>query len=387
MGTTQSLFEEELNQLQERELYRELKTLEFQKSAVHAKLQGRELVLFCGNDYLGLSRHPRVIEAVREGAAESGVGAGASRLIAGSSRDHERLETALARFKSKPQALLFTTGYMANVGTLTALAGSDDLIVMDKLCHASIIDGARLSGARLRVFSHLNYERCREILAKEKGHRRALLVTESVFSMDGDVADLDELIKIKKEAGALLIVDDAHATGVVGKRGKGAPEIARDPEDVDVIVGTLSKAVGVLGGFAAGRREVMEYLINVSRPFIFSTALPPALCRGAHESLRLIDAEPVFRERLWSNARRLHEGIVRMGLEMGKLQSAIVPVILEKEARALEVSKKLLIEGFFAPAIRPPTVPKGKSRLRLTISAAHTPEDIDRFLRALKRSI
>ena len=381
-GKGEGVFEEELAGLQARDLYRTLHTLENHRGT-HAELEGREILLFCSNDYLGLSRHPRVIAASRHAAKSHGVGAGAARLISGTSDLHTRLETKLAGFKKKERALVFSAGYLANLGILTALAGAKDLIVMDKLCHASIVDGARLSGATIRVFPHKNYARCREILEKSADFQRKILVSDTVFSMDGDLADLGLLVGLKEKYGCLLAVDDAHGTGVLGLTGRGAAEDAGLEGKIDIVMGTLSKALGCLGGFAAGSGTMIEYLVNRARPFIFATALPPVLCAAALEALGVIEEEPALRHKLWQNVQKVHEGLARLGLEPAPITFPIFPVLIGGEKEAVKASELLLKEGILIPAVRTPTVPKGKARLRLTVSAAHRDEDIEKLLRAL----
>ncbi len=265
--------QEEIERLKQNNLYRELRVLQ-KKNALEASFQNHPLTLFCGNDYLGLSHHPRLIRAAQQALESEGVGSGASRLISGTSEIHEKLEKRTALFKNKESALVYTAGYLANLGVLSALAGQDDVIVMDKLCHASLIDGAKLSGATLRVFPHKNYERCEELLA-QCHDKKIFLVSDTVFSMDGDRADIQKLIQLKEKYQAFLILDDAHGTGVMGKKGRGATEGFED--QIDVITGTFSKALGAIGGFAAMSSEIRQYLINKSRSFIFATSLPPAI--------------------------------------------------------------------------------------------------------------
>jgi 7-keto-8-aminopelargonate synthetase-like enzyme len=264
---------------------------------------------------------------------------------------------------------------------LTALAGEGDLIVMNKLCHASLIDGARLSGAEVRVFPHKNYSRAAELLENTAGKK--ILVSDTVFSMDGDFADLPELIRLKQKYGALLIVDDAHGTGVAGKTGRGATEGFE--ENLDVIMGTLSKAAGTIGGFAAASKPVREMLINVSRPFIFATSMPPALCAAAHEALCVMEEEPALSQKLEQNLKGLRTGLQRLGWEIPESEFPILPLIIGAEKAAVETAEKLLREGFLVPAVRTPSVPKGKARLRVTVSAAHEPRDIERLLTLLPK--
>lgn len=377
------LLEEELNELRTQDLYRELRTLS-PIDSTHAYFNRREIVLFCGNDYLGLSHHPRVIEAARKAADKYGIGAGAARLISGTSDLHTQLEEKIAAIKGKEKALVFTAGYLANLGALTALAGKEDVIILDKLCHASLIDGARLSEATIRVFPHKNYSKCEELLQQSQNARRKILVTDTVFSMDGDLSDLGELARLKEQYQALLVVDDAHGTGVLGLNGHGAAEDLKLESQIDVIVGTFSKALGCLGGFAAGSSEIIDYLINRSRSFIFATALPPMICAAALEALTLVEEEPALRHRLWQNIQKMHSGLIAAGFEMGPITSPIFPVMVGEEKAALDLSRSLLDKGFLVPAVRYPTVAKGKARLRVTVSAAHSEKDIEKFLETLK---
>jgi len=361
---------QELEELRQTGLLRKLRTLS-EGRGTHARWEGKELVLFCGNDYLGLSRHPEIIRATTEALEKYGVGSGAARLISGTSDLHTKLEHALARFKKREKALVFGSGYLANLGALSGLAGEKDLIVMDKLSHASLIDGARLSGAAFRVFPHKNYSKCEEILRKETNHPRRILVSDAIFSMDGDSADLNELIRLKEKYDCLLLADDAHGTGVYGPEGRGATE--GKEEKIDLIVGTLSKALGVFGGFVTGSSVLIEHLINFSRPFIFATAPPPALCAAALQSLQLIQDDSSFRKKLWRNVDRFET----------PSRSPIIPFIVGDEKRALEISDQLLEEGILIPAIRYPTVARGRARLRITVSAAHSEEDFEKLRRVL----
>jgi 8-amino-7-oxononanoate synthase len=379
----ESFLEDALRGFDARGLFRKIRYLE-RLDPVHGMMDKKPVMLFCGNDYLGLSFHPRVIAAFKKAADLYGTGAGAARLTSGSSSFHELLERKLAGFKNKERALVFSAGYMANVGVLTALAGAEDLIVMDKLCHASLVDGARLSGAAVRIYPHGNYGRCEDILEKNENFRRKIIVSESVYSMDGDVADPAELVRIKDKHGCLLIVDDAHGTGVLGPTGRGACEGEDNGDKIDVLVATLSKALGCCGGFAAASDRMVQYLINCSRPFLFSTALPPAVCAAAVEAVSVLEEDRSLHQRLWENVRRMRSGLESVGVNVSG-ESPIFPIILGDERRALRLSEKLLEQGYWVPAIRPPTVPKGKSRLRLTVSAAHNNEDIDCFLRSFGR--
>ena len=377
----ENLITEELEEIRSKNLYRKLKTLSPGKGA-HAIWQGKDLLLFCGNDYLGLSHHPRVISAAQRSLEKYGLGAGAARLISGTSDLHTQLEEELAHFKSKERTLFYGSGYLTNLGVLSALAGKEDLIVMDKLSHASLIDGARLSGAALRIFPHKDYSKCREILEKNEEYRRKILVSDTIFSMDGDQADLEELIRIKNKYECVLVVDDAHGVGVFGPTGKGLTE--GKEKEIDVIVGTLSKAFGVFGGFAAASETLVEYFINSSRSFIFATAPPPLVAAAGLEALHLIQEDPSLRQKLWHHTERVKKFLETRDFSFEQ-PSPIFPIVLGDEKKAVEISEALLEIGILIPAIRYPTVPRGKARLRLTLSAAHTEEDLEKLFEALRK--
>ncbi len=379
-----SFFEEALQELGAKHLLRKTRVLE-SAGPVRARLDGKEVLLFCGNDYLGLSNHAKVIDAFTKAAKTKGVGSGASRLISGTSEFHVRLEEKIARFKGKEKAVLYTAGYLANLGTLTALAGKKDLIVMDKLCHASLIDGAKLSGAEVRVFPHKNYSRCEELLGKAAEGGKKILVSDTVFSMDGDRADIPWLIDLKKKYGAILVLDDAHGTGVMGASGRGATEGFE--KEIDVITGTLSKAAGCLGGFAAAAGAAADYLVNFSRPFIFATSMPPALCAAACEALNIMETEPGLRKKLWENIETLRELLKKTGFSLPAEKSPIIPIVIGAEDLALKAAEVLLERGILIPAVRTPSVAKGKARLRVTLSAAHEKEDLMELSAALQKAV
>jgi 8-amino-7-oxononanoate synthase len=351
------------------------------------RVMGRngEVLSFADNDYLGLARDPRVVEAFREAAVTHGAGAGASRLLSGTTDLHERLETEIARFKRKETALVYGSGYLANLGIVSALVSEKDIVVVDKLNHASLIDACRLSGARLRVYPHKHLSKLRAILEKSASYRRRLIVTDSVFSMDGDVAPLPELAEIKEKYEAALMVDEAHGTGVFGKTGRGVAEHFGVEDKVDISMGTLSKAVGVFGGFAAGSRVLGDYLVNFSRPFIFATALPPPVAAACLEGLRIIAQEPELRQKLWENVSKVKSALTAMGYEIGASESPIIPLLVGSEEKAMQLSEALEEEGIYIPAIRYPTVGRGKARLRLTVSARHEEEDLQSLFRALRK--
>jgi len=364
---------EELEDLKAKHLYREIRELDNQ-DGTHALYQGKPVTLFCGNDYLGLSRHPRVKAATIRAIEKMGVGAGAARLTSGSMPSHRKLEEKIAKHKEFERALVYSAGYLANLGTLTAIADEKTEIIFDKLCHASLIDAVKLSGAQYRIYPHAAYDRCEELVAKSTAERKIILV-ESVFGMDGDVADLEKLADIKDKYGALLFVDDAHGTGVVK-----IPTMTR----ADIVTGTLSKAVGTIGGFAVASKAMADLILNRSRPFMFATALPPMICEAAYEAFCVMEEEPAIHEKLWNNIRTVHRELKQLGFELEEPQSAVLPVILGNEKKALDAFQKLLEQGIFVPAIRYPTVPKGKARLRITVSAVHTGEDIEKLIKAMK---
>lgn len=364
---------EELEELKAKHLYREIRELDNQ-DGTHALYQGKPVTLFCGNDYLGLSRHPRVKAAAIRAIEKMGVGAAAARLTSGSMPSHRKLEEKIAKHKGFDRALVFSAGYLANLGALTAIADEKTEIIFDKLCHASLIDAVKLSGAAYRVFPHADYARCEELLAKSTATKKILLV-ESVFGMDGDVADLERLAQIKTKYNVLLFVDDAHGTGVVKINAM---------KKADIVTGTLSKAVGSIGGFVVASSAMADLILNRARPFMFATALPPMICEAAYEAFCVMEEEPGLHEKLWNNIRTVHARIQALGFQLEEPQSAVLPVIIGDEKKALEAFQKLLEQGIFVPAIRYPTVPKGKARLRITISAAHTENDIQKLITALK---
>lgn len=341
---------------------------------------GRQLVCMCSNDYLSLACDPAVKAAAVAAVAQWGVGAGASRLVCGSTSLHEQLESRLAAFEGTAGAVVTPTGWMANHAAIGALAGRDDLILCDKLNHASIIDAARASGAGLRTYGHCDMERLGSLLDRHRaGHRRCLIVTDTLFSMDGDIAPLAELVELKERYDVQLLIDEAHATGVLGAGGRGAAELAGVADRVDVRVGTLSKAMGGLGGFVAGPAVLIDTIRNSARAYIYTTALPPVLCATAMAALDIIRDEPARRVDLLAAAGRLRGQLQDAGLATGGSVAQIIPVIAGSPAAALDASAKLLAEGFLAPAIRPPTVPSGTSRLRISVCTGHDPRDLDRL--------
>lgn len=344
---------------------------------------GQRLLSFCSNDYLGLANDPRVIDAMREGAGRMGAGSGASHLVCGHSAAHHELEEALAAWTGRERALLFSTGYMANMGVIDALVGKDDVIYEDSLNHASLLDGARLSGARRVRYAHADLDDLRSRLAPEPVGRE-LIVTDGLFSMDGDVAPLPALARLARERGAWLLVDDAHGIGVLGARGAGSLELAGlGQEQVPVLVGTLGKALGTFGAFVAGSATLIDYLIQKARTFVYTTALPPALAAATRASLAVVRTEPWRREHLRGLVRRFRSGVEALGLPLLPSASPIQPLLVGDAEAALALSQALERKGCLVTAIRPPTVPRGTARLRVTFSAAHSVEQVDRLLEAL----
>ena len=365
------------------------------------RVDGIELVNFASNDYLGLAGDPRVIAAALDATARYGAGARASAIVSGRTPLHAELERAIAEFEGAEAAVLFPTGFAANVGAIGSLVEAGDVVFCDRLNHASLIDGCRLSGARLRVYSHRDLSQLSSALDKAKEARRRLIVTDSLFSMDGDAAPLAELFALAQHSRSMLLIDEAHATGVYGATGRGLCEEAgldgpvwpptpdsRPPTPPEhVRVGTLSKAIGSQGGFVAGTEALCDWIRNTSRPQMFSTALTPGACGAALESLRLIRFEPERRERVRGLARQLRAELQTAGWSVpGEVDCPIVPLIVGEPQEAVSLSHELLQQGFLIPAIRPPTVPRGTSRLRISLTADHTDEDIRRCVEAFRRS-
>jgi 8-amino-7-oxononanoate synthase len=355
---------------------------------VRALVDGRDCIAFCSNDYLGHAQHPRVVEAFGQAATRWGVGSGASHLVTGHHAEHHALEEELAAFTGRARAVLFSTGYMANLAVATALAGRGDLVVEDRLNHASLIDAGLLAGARFVRYKHGDAEAARARLAAERTALRenatAIVLTDGVFSMDGDLAPTPALAAACREHRAWLAVDDAHGLGVLGARGGGTLEAQGcSADDVPVLVGTLGKAFGTFGAFVAGSDALCELLVQTARTYIFTTALPPAVAAATRASLALVREEPWRRARVLEHVARFRAGAAQLGLAVLDSHTPIQPVILGTPAAAVAASAALLTHGLLVPAIRPPTVPAGSSRLRITFSAAHTDEHVDRLLEAL----
>jgi glycine C-acetyltransferase/8-amino-7-oxononanoate synthase len=339
-------------------------------------LDGKPVLLLCSNNYLGLADHPRVREAAAEAAMRWGAGAGASRLVSGTMTIHRRLEQRLAAFEHSEACVLFGSGYLANAGAIGALAGRGDTVFSDELNHASIVDGCRLSRAEVVVYRHCDVDHLDWQVRRHGGSGRRLIVTDSVFSMDGDIAPLAEIIGLAREHGARTIVDEAHATGMLGPDGRGAIAAAGLEGEVDIVIGTLGKALGSYGAYACARTETIRYLINTARPLIFSTAPPPPAVAGALAALELLEERPHRVRRLRANARVLRRALSAEGIPADDMEMHIVPVIVGDERDTTSLCEAALKRGVFAQAIRPPTVAAGMSRLRLAVMASHTPQEL-----------
>ena len=362
-------------------LYRQRPLLDSPQGPL-VRVDGRELLAFCSNDYLGLANHPQVIEAWRAGALRWGVGGGASHLVIGHSTPHHELEEALAEFSGRPRALLFSTGYMANLGAVTALLGQGDTVLEDRLNHASLLDAGLLSGARFSRYLHNDAASLSNRLDKAGGN--TLVVTDGVFSMDGDLAALPALCAAAKAKGAWVMVDDAHGFGPLGATGGGIVEhFDLGMDDVQVLVGTLGKAFGTAGAFVAGSEELIETLVQFARPYIYTTSQPPALACATLKSLELLRSEHWRREHLNALIKRFREGARAIGLELMDSATPIQPILIGDSARAMHLSQLLRERGLLVTAIRPPTVPAGSARLRVTLSAAHSSAQLELLLEAL----
>jgi glycine C-acetyltransferase len=371
---------ERLGELAAQGLAIQPRTLEGPTGA-RARFDGRDVVNLASNNYLGLASHPRMNAAASRAAAELGAGSGAVRTIAGTMAMHLELERRFAAFKHAEAALMFQSGFTANAGTVAAILDREDVIVSDQLNHASIIDGARLSRAEIKVFPHKDVEAADAVLAETaRPGRRQLLISDGVFSMDGDIAPLPGLVEVAERRGAIMMVDDAHASGVLGAGGAGTVDHFGLHGRVDVQVGTLSKAIGVLGGFIAGAPHLIEWLVNRGRPFLFSTSAPPAVVAACMEALDIIRDEPERLERLWSNTRSFKAGLHELGFDTGASETPITPVITGDEERTQTFARRLFEEGVFTPAIVYPTVAKGSARVRTIVTAEHSDEDLKEAL-------
>lgn len=370
-----------LQELKDNNLLRDCTAIESAQEPI-VRIQGKEYLSFCSNNYLGLANHPLLKQAAIEAIHQYGCGTGASRLVSGTMTLHAELEKKIAEFKGTEAALLFPTGYTANLGALCTLVSKGDIVIGDKLNHASIIDGCRYSGATFRVYPHKDINKLESLLHKSSSYRGRLVVTDSVFSMDGDTAPLAEIVRMVKKYDAILMVDDAHATGVFGKNGKGLIDHYGLEGQVEIIMGSLSKAVGSIGGFIAGSQQFIDFLKNKARHFIYTTALPPAVCAASLAGLNLILEDATLLNTLWENIHYLNSRLSRFTPAI-TIESPIIPFVVGSAEDALALSMKLFQNGILTPAIRPPTVPSGTSRLRVSITANHEKYHLDRFIETL----
>jgi len=375
----------ELAALDERRLRRVRRTICGAQGA-EVIVNGRRVLCLASNNYLGLASDPRTIRAAAAVLEASGLGAAASPLVTGHMREHAVLEEAVAGWFGCEAALLFGSGYHANIAVVPALAGADDEIFSDELNHASLIDGCRLARARVTVFPHRDTAALGRALEQSRA-RRKLIVSDSIFSMDGDAAPLAEIVRLAERHGAWTMLDEAHAMGVCGPTGAGLAEAEGLADRITIRMGTLSKALGSYGAFVAGSRLLIDTLLNRGRAYVFSTALPPPVVAAALAAIEIVRREPARRERLWLNARRLHESLASGGMAMRPLESPILPLVIGESAVALEVASRALGQGVLAPAIRPPTVPSGTARIRLTPIATHSDEQLDRAARVLIEAV
>lgn len=376
---------EELARLEAQGLLLRTRTLEGPTGA-RARFDERDVINLASNNYLGLANHPRMNEAAARAAREYGAGTGAVRTIAGSMTMHRQLERRLAGFKHAEDALMFQSGFTSNAGTVAAILTKEDVIVSDQLNHASIIDGARLSRAEIKVFPHKDVDAADALLTETKREGgRQLLITDGVFSMDGDIAPLPDLVQVAERRGAIMMIDDAHASGVLGTGGAGTVDHFGLHGRVDIQVGTLSKAIGVLGGFIAGPTHLIEWLQNRGRPYLFSTSAPPAVVAACIEALDIIRDEPERLERLWSNTKSFKAGLHDLGFDTGASETPITPVITGEEEATQAFARRLFDEGVFSPAIVYPTVARGQARVRTIVTAEHTLEDLKEALEVFER--
>ncbi len=380
---------QELKELRDSHLHRTLRRIDSSQS-YRIVIEGREYINLCSNNYLGLANHLLLKEASIAAIQKYGTGSGASRLVSGNMEIHEMLEKTTSEFKRTEDALIFNTGYMANAGVITALAGEGDAIFSDELNHASIIDGCRLSKAQVFIYRHRDTEHLRSLISQKtdnsnRCYRRKIVITESVFSMDGDIAPLTDIVDLVEKHDALLVVDDAHATGVLGKTGRGSFEHFGINNCSHILMGTYSKALGSFGAYIAGTTALKDYLINKARSFIYTTALPPSVAAASIAAINLLQNNYRLIERLWENTTMFREGLRTLGYNTMSSETPIIPVFIGDIEKTILFSQKLLEEGIYATPIRPPTVPDGRCRIRTTVTAAHSLDDIGHCIGVFKR--
>jgi glycine C-acetyltransferase len=374
--------DEAIQELKRDGLYRTLRELEGEQLP-RARFDGREVINLSSNNYLGLTTHPKLREAAIQAVRTLGAGSGSVRTIAGTMKLHMELERRIAAFKKTEASVVFQSGFAANAGTVSALLGKEDLILSDELNHASIIDGARLSRAQIRVFPHRDVAALERLLEETRDVKRRLVITDGVFSMEGDIAPLPQIAALARAHGAIMMIDDAHSSGVLGKAGRGTVDHFGIHGQVDIQVGTLSKAIGVLGGYVCGSKSLIEYLYHRARPFLFSTSHPPAVAAACLAAFDVLEQEPERIERLWTNTKRFQAGLARLGFNTGSSETPITPILVGEADLAMRFSDRLFERGVFAQGIGYPTVAKGKARLRTIVTATHSDEDLDQALTIL----
>jgi 8-amino-7-oxononanoate synthase len=379
----QSFLEHDLAELESASMRRKLRTVESAQGK-NIVIEGRKLLNFCSNNYLGIADDERIKKAAAQALAEYGFGAGASRLIGGNHALHVKLEEKIARLKKTSNALVYSSGYMANTGIIPALCDRHDVVLSDKLNHASIIDGILLSRAELKRYAHNDMQTLENELKACGSYKKRLIVTDSVFSMDGDRANLKAIVALAKKYDAWVMVDEAHGFGVLGQNGGGLVEEEGLSQEIDIQMGTLSKAAGCFGAYVAGSKSLCDYLINHSRSFIYTTAMPVSCAAAASAAVDIIGQESHLRQQVMANADYLRNKLKAMGFDTLQSTTPIIPIVLKDSARTVEASKRLLEQGIFVQAIRPPTVPVNTARLRVTVMATHTQEDLDMFLKAIQ---
>lgn len=373
-----------IQRARQKDYYPDIPTIEGSSTRPEVKVGSRDVLMFSSNDYLGVAADPRVKEKIIKAARKYGMGSGGSRMVSGNLDIQEQLEQAITRFKGAEAAIVFATGYMANVATLPALARYYPSVFGDELNHASIEDGCKLSKAEVFIYRHKDMADLKEAIESSNGRGR-LIVTDSLFSMDGDIADLPKLVEYKKRYDAVLMIDDAHASGVLGANGRGAMEHYSLTEGVDVIMGTFSKSFGGVGGFICGSEDLIDYLRFAGRAYVFSAPIPPAISAGIVEAIKIVESEPERRERLWENTNYLRAGLQQLGFDLLGSESQIMPIFIGDEKKAIKASRGLLEKGIFVPCARWPVVNRGKARLRITVMSSHEHHHIDRMIDVLER--
>ncbi len=380
-----NFYDKTLENLKNRGLYRRLRILEGEQNS-EVVIDGKKAVQLSSNNYLGLASHPRIKMAAKEAIDRYGCGSGASRLLSGNSKLYQVLEEKLANFKKTAAALVFNTGYMANLGIIQSLTGKGDAIIGDELNHASIIEGCRLSRAEVACFPHKDLDCLEFLLKKAGGARRRLIVTDGIFSMDGDIAPLPGIVKLARKYSSLVMVDDAHATGVLGKKGRGCAEYFGLEKEIDIQMGTLGKALGCFGAYVAGSKKLIDFLVNMSRPLIFTTALPPPVLASAAKAIEIVDNYPELRKNLWEKTAFLKKGLKKSGFNLMESETPIIPVFIGDHDRAGKMGELLLEKGILAPGIRPPTVKRGTARIRVAVMATHSRKNLEQALSAFEET-